>query len=287
MTGGTTATGPLEGVRVLSLAINLPGPAAAARLKSLGAHVTKVEPSSGDPLALGVPAYYERLVAGQDVVTLNLKEPEELEQLWTLLADTDLLITSSRPSALKRLGVDWETVHARLPQLCQVAIVGHPGAEAEIAGHDLTYQASVGTLKPPELPTVLVADLAGAERAVADGLATLVQRATTGVGHHREVALSDVAADMAQPAAQGMTTPEGFLGGSLPMYGIYAAATGFVAVAALEGHFWKRLTEELGVEGSREDLEKAFAERTADDWQAWAQERDLPIAAVRTPNPVN
>ncbi len=278
----TGAVLPLDGVRVLSLAVNLPGPAAAARLRTLGARVTKVEPTSGDPLALHAPAYYDRLTAGQEVVTLDLKAPAELEQLWLLLADTDLLVTSSRPSALARLGLDWETLHARCPQLCQVAIVGHPGADAEIAGHDLTYQATVGTLRPPELPTVLVADLAGAERAVADGLAALVQRAHTGMGHHREVALSDVAGDLAQPVLQGMTAPGGILGGALPTYRIYAAATGFVAVAALEAHFAKRLVEALGVGASGAELERAFAQRTAEEWQAWAYQHDLPIAAVRT-----
>ena len=272
----------LEGVRVLSLAVNLPGPTAAARLTALGAHVTKVEPPSGDPLALAATAYYELLAAGQEVVVLDLKATEELDRLWALLADTDLLLTSSRPSALARLGLDWESLHARLPRLCQVAIVGHPGLGAEIAGHDLTYQAQVGTLTPPQLPTVLVADLAGAERAVADGLATLVHRARTGVGQLREVALSEVAADLAQPLLQGMTGPGGLLGGSHPGYRIYPAATGFVAVAALEAHFWRRLTEGLGVEGSQADLERAFARRTADEWQSWAQERDLPVAAVRT-----
>ena len=279
----TGAALPLDGVRVLSLAVNLPGPAAAARLRALGAEVTKVEPTSGDPLALHAPAYYDRLASGQEVVALDLKTATDLDRLWVLLADTDLLVTSSRPSALARLGLDWETLHDRCPQLCQVAIVGHPGVGAEIAGHDLTYQATVGTLRPPQLPTVLVADLAGAERAVADGLATLVQRSRTGVGHHREVALSDVAADLAQPVRQGMTTAGGLLGGALPAYGIYAAATGFVAVAALEAHFWRRLTETLGVEGSREDLELAFARRTAEEWQAWAHEHDLPIAAVLIP----
>lgn len=274
---------PLEGVRVLSLAVNLPGPTAAARLRRLGARVTKVEPPSGDPLDHAAPEYYRQLTEGQEVRTLDLKLEGELDQLWALLAETDLLLTSSRPSALARLGLAWDSVHARCPQLCQVAIVGHPGADAEIAGHDLTYQATVGTLRPPDLPTVLVADLAGAERAVADGLATLVQRAGSGVGHHREVALSDVAADMAQPVLHGMTSPDGFLGGAVPAYRIYAAATGFVAVAALEAHFWKRLVDALGVDGSREDFERAFAERTADEWQSWAQERDLPIAAVRTP----
>ena len=279
----TGAALPLDGVRVLTLAVNLPGPAAAARLGALGARVTKVEPTSGDPLALHAPAYYNRLAHGQEVVTLDLKTGVDLDQLWVLLAVTDLLVTSSRPSALARLGLDWEALHARCPQLCQVAVVGHPGVDAEIAGHDLTYQATVGTLRPPDMPTVLVADLAGAERAVADGLATLVQRSRTGVGHRREVALSDVAADLAQPVRQGMTTAGGLLGGALPAYGIYAAATGFVAVAALEAHFWKRLTQALGVEGSADDLEQAFAQRSAEEWQAWAQHHDLPIAAVRTP----
>lgn len=271
---------PLVGVRVVSLAVNLPGPAAAARLHALGATVTKVEPPSGDPLAFGADAYYRQLVAGQRVVQLDLKA--DLAPLWTLLEETDLMVTSSRPSALARLGLDWPTVHAKLPTLCQVSIVGHPGADAEIAGHDLTYQATVGTLSPPAMPTVLVADLAGAERAVADGLAALLHTARTGEGMHREVALSDVALAMAQPAAHGMTGPEGFLNGTLPAYGIYDTAQGFIAVAALEAHFWAGLTARLGVEGSRADLAAAFQARTAEEWEAWGKEHGLPIAAVRT-----
>lgn len=272
---------PLVGVRVLSLAVNLPGPAAAARLHALGATVTKVEPPSGDPLAFGADAYYQQLVAGQNIVHIDLKAG--LDALWTRLEETDLLVTSSRPSALARLGLDWTTVHARLPKLCQVSIVGHPGADAEIAGHDLTYQATVGTLSPPAMPTVLVADLAGAERAVADGLAALLHTARTGEGVHREVALSDVALAMAQPATHGMTGPDGFLSGTLPAYGIYDTAEGFIAVAALEAHFWAGLTAQLGVEGSRSELEAAFRTRTATEWEVWGHEHGLPIAAVRGP----
>lgn len=275
---------PLGGVRVVSLAINLPGPAAAARLQALGAQVCKVEPPSGDPLALACPEYYQQLVAGQEVVTLNLKEEGERERLWALLEDTDLLITSSRPSALARLGLDWASLHARVPRLSEVAIVGHPGDEAEVAGHDLTYQATVGTLQPPQMPAVLIADLAGAERAVADGLAALLQARRTGEGVHREVALSNVAASMSQPMWHGLTAPEGFLGGALPAYGIYPASSGFVALAALEAHFWTTLTKQLEVEGSREELETIFVTRTADEWEAWGREHGLPIAAVRTPS---
>lgn len=274
---------PLAGVRVVSLAINLPGPVAASRLSALGADVTKVEPPSGDPLALGARPYYDQLVAGQRIVSIDLKTEAGRDELWALLGEADLLVTSSRPSARARLGLDWPTVHQRFPRLCEVAIVGHPGDEAEIAGHDLTYQATVGTLAPPQMPSVLIADLAGAERAVADGLAALLESTRTGEGAFREVALSDVAESMAQPVGHGLTVPSGFLGGALPNYGIYDTASGFIAVAAIEGHFWTGLTDGLGVEGSRAELETAFRSRTAEEWEVWARERGLPIAAVRTP----
>ena len=278
-----SADRPLDGVRVLSLAVNLPGPAAASRLHGLGARVTKVEPPAGDPLAAACPSYYEQLLAGQDVVRLDLKSHDGSVTLWELLRDADLLLVSSRPRALQRLGLDWDTVHARLPRLSYVAIVGDPGAAGDVPGHDLTYQASAGLLQPPDLPTVLVADLAGAERATAESCAVLLHAARTGVGGYREVVLWEVADAMAQPARHGLTAPGGPLGGALPGYAIYEAATGFVAVAALEPHFWDQLVQGLGVEGRREDLRAAFRTRSAQDWQIWAAERGLPVVALRSP----
>ena len=94
---------PLSGVRVLTLAINVPGPVAAARLLELGASVVKVEPPGGDPLARICPAWYESLTRDQKIVCLNLKEPDERVQLDHLLEASDLLITATRSSALERL----------------------------------------------------------------------------------------------------------------------------------------------------------------------------------------
>ena len=65
----------VAGVGVVSLAVNLPGPLAVARLASMGASATKVEPPSGDPLQAVAPSWYEELAAGQEVVTLDLKSP--------------------------------------------------------------------------------------------------------------------------------------------------------------------------------------------------------------------
>lgn len=241
----------LRGVNVLSLAPNLPGPIAARRLAEMGASVTKIEGPTGDLMAQAAPTYYEWLCTGQDVVALNLKEEADRGTLQGLLSSCDVLITSSRPSALARLGLSWEELHAAYPRLCQVAIVGHSGDDADLAGHDLTYQAHAGTLLPPAMPTVPVADLAGAELAVQAALALLLGRnagedsagpgaggqsvesqgaeeqgdgTAAGGGGYHEVALADAAEVFAMPAQFGLSAPGGLLGGALPGYRIYEAA---------------------------------------------------------------
>jgi crotonobetainyl-CoA:carnitine CoA-transferase CaiB-like acyl-CoA transferase len=259
-------------MRVVTTAVNIPGPVAAARLRDLGAAVTKVEPPSGDPLVLAAPEWYERLVAGIEVVQLDLKA----EGLDGLLAGADVLLTSQRRSALERLGLAWAGLHARHPGLAQVAILG----EGERAGHDLTYLASRGLLDPPRLPRTVMADLMGAERAVSAVLAALLG----GGGSYVEVSLSEVADALAEPLRAGLTAPGGVLGGGLPTYGLYEASDGWIAVAALEPGFRSRLAEGLGVaELSRSELAGAFRSRTAAEWEDWARELDLPLEALYGP----
>jgi len=62
---------------------------------------------------------------------------------------------------------------------------------------------------------------------------------------------------------------------------LYRAREGHVALAALEPHFWERLLQELEVKSARQDLERIFEKKTAEQWEEWATERDLPLAAVR------
>ena len=214
---------PLAGITVVAVAVNLPGPAAAARLAELGAAVTKVEPPEGDPLAAASAALYERLTAGQTILRLDLKDQAGRERLAELLANADVLLTSSRPSALERMGLARDQLEPRYPRLVHVAIVGHPAPDQERPGHDLTYVALHGLLAPPALPRSLVADL----------------------------------------------------GGGSPFYRLYEASSGWIAVAALEPRFRESLTAELGTE-----LDAAFEAWTASEWEHWAVERDLPVAAV-------
>lgn len=273
---------PLEGVRVVTLAVNVPGPAAAARLHALGAAVTKVEPPAGDPLARASPAWYEELARGQQVLRIDLKEPDGRARLDEILTESELLLTSTRPAALERLGLAWAEVHARHPRLSQVAVTGHPPPREDRAGHDLTYQAALGFVEPPELPRTLLADLAAAERAVSAALALMLERARGGEARCVAVSAEEAASAFAAPLRHGLTVPGGPLGGGAEVYGLYRAREGWIAVAALEPRFRRRLAEALGLgELSRPRLEAAFLARTADEWEAWATELDLPVAAVR------
>jgi len=204
---------PLRGVRVITLAVNVPGPVAAARLTQLGATVIKVEPPDGDPLAAVSPAWYRELRAGQEVVRLNLKADDDRAALDDLLGQADLLLTATRPAALDRLDLSWPRLHARFPRLARVAIVGPPASHAGAPGHDLTYLAPLGLLSPPELPRTLLADLAGAGRAVEAALALLYARERDHVAGHVEVSLADAAGLFADPLRHGLTRPGGALNG--------------------------------------------------------------------------
>ncbi|MHB8644904.1 MAG: CoA transferase [Thermomicrobiales bacterium] len=273
---------PLRGIRVLTLAFNVPGPVAAARLTALGATVTKIEPPGGDPLARATPAWYAALTAGQEIVRLDLKDAGERAMLDDLLVPTDLLLTASRPAALARLALDWTRLHARYPRLSQVAIVGHAPPDEERPGHDLTYLAHAGLLNPPMVPRTLFADLAGAERAVSAALALLLGRERGAAPAYEIVALADVAEELAAPLRHGLTEPEGSLGGGEARYTLYHTQEGWLAVAALEPHFRDRLAHELGVEQlDRAALQALFRTRTAAEWEEWGEARDLPLAAVR------
>lgn len=269
-------------MRVVSLAVNLPGPLAVARLQQLGAAVVKIEPPEGDPLWHAQPHWYHALHEGQQILRLNLKAAEERARLEAELAPADLLVTASRPAALRRLELAWPELHARYPRLCQVALVGYPPPHEDVAGHDLTYQAGLGLVEPPHLPRTMIADLAGAQQAVHTALALLLARERGQGSHYAQVSLSEAAESFAEPLRRGLTAPGGILGGALPGYNLYQARGGWIALAALEPHFWDNLTVELGLAGpDRQQLQEVFLSRTALEWEAWARERDLPLVAVR------
>jgi crotonobetainyl-CoA:carnitine CoA-transferase CaiB-like acyl-CoA transferase len=264
----------LDGVRLVTMAQNVPGPLAVARLREAGARVTKVEPPGGDPLLALSPAWHAEMHQGITIERLDLKTERARQSLTTLLGDADVFITSQRPSQLARLGCDPETLRQRAPSLRFLRIVGSL-QDPERAGHDLTYQAHAGILGT-DMPRTLIADVMTSERAFAGVLALLRQPA----GSTMHVGLVETLEPLLASLRHGLTLPNGVLGGGAARYRVYPAKAGRAAVAALEPHFATRLYRELDLPLDS-DLSACMRERTADEWESWAQEHDLPLAAVR------
>ncbi len=244
-----TQNQPLKGVRVLSLSLNLPGPAALMRCQQMGASCVKLEPpapegsapgASGDPMGLYNRAAFDVLHRGVRLLVADLKTEKGQKALQRELAKADILLTSFRPSALKKLGLEWKVLHKRYPTLSQVAIVGAPGSRAEEPGHDLTYLAENDLVNGLELPPTLYADMGGSLMASESVLqAVLMQR--RGKSCYLEVALSSAAAYLALPRNWGLTQAGAAVGGGHAGYRVYACQDGRVALAALEPHFARSL----------------------------------------------
>lgn len=247
---------PLRGIRILSLALNLPGPAALMRLKAMGATCLKAEPpgpkgapagTSGDPMGQYNRTAYATLHDGIKILTIDLKSDKGQARLHKELARSDVLLTSFRPSALAKLGLGWKALHKAHPQLSVVAIVGAPGARAEEPGHDLTYLADAGLITGLDLPATLFADMGGALMASEAVLQAVLVQKTSGKGSFQAVALSDAASWLALPRSWGLTQAQGAVGGAHAGYRVYPCKNGRVAVAALEPHFAAALCAAAGV----------------------------------------
>jgi crotonobetainyl-CoA:carnitine CoA-transferase CaiB-like acyl-CoA transferase len=284
---------PLRGVRVLSLALNLPGPAALMRLKAMGATCTKAEPpgkdpaSSGDPMGAYNLAAYDAMHEGIKVIMLDLKTEKGQALLHRQLARTDVLLTSFRPSALAKLGMDWAGLHKRYPALSMIAIVGAPGTRAEEPGHDLTYLAEADLVHGLDLPATLYADMGGALIASEATLQAVLHQKTTGKSSCREVALSEAAHWLALPRTWGLTRSQGAVGGAHAGYKIYPCKNGRVAVAALEPHFAAALCKAAGLEiasmgalfkpETHQTIANFLAGKTKRQLEKLAASKDIPL----------
>ena len=291
---------PLRGVRVLSLSLNLPGPAALMRCRHLGATCVKLEPPapagapagvSGDPMGWYNPPAYKELHQGVRVMVADLKTEKGQKALHRELAKADVLLTSFRPSALRKLGLEWQALRKLYPTLSLVAIVGAPGVRAEEPGHDLTYLAEHGLVDGLDLPPTLYADMGGSLMAAEAVLKAVLLQLKNGKGCRQEVALSDAAAYLALPRHWGLTQPGAAVGGGHAGYRVYPCQDGRVAVAALEPHFAKSLCAAAGIPyanalsmfspGAHQAVAAYLLSRTREALDQLALEHDIPLYTIQ------
>ncbi|MAA75483.1 MAG: CoA transferase [Salinisphaeraceae bacterium] len=298
---------PLEGLRILSLAEQYPGPYATLLLADLGADVILVErPSGGDP-ARGFPEFFAALNRNKRSICLDLKSDAGRDSLCRLACDADVLLEGYRPGVMRRLGLDYESLAANNPRLVYVSITGfgQDGPYRDRPAHDLSYQAMAGLLfrqadSPGVVPDLTIGDLSSAMFATVAVLAALQQRQRTGRGTYVDVSMTDgLVSWMGTQLGAVLNDGPLFEPDREPAYGVYRCSDDrclSLSIAHEDG-FWTRLCEVLELPDIaalkhaeritrtaelREQLAACLARRPRAHWAKILDEQDIPWGAVNS-----
>ena len=303
----------LKGVTVLDLASVGPAARTSRWLADYGARVVKIGPPPKQSGVQIVPPFYAYSGhRGMQRALLDLKSDAGRDAFLRLAAKADVVIESFRPGVMERLGLGDAAVRAVNPAIvyCSTSGYGQDGPRSQWAGHDLNYLAVGGYLDcsgraadgGPALPGATIGDAAGGGmQAVIAILAALVQRAATGAGAYLDVSVADgVVALMSLYVDEYFATGEvpgprhNILTGRYACYDVYpCAGDGWIAVAAIEPHFFANLCRALGCEqwlahqtddavqdAIRADFRAAFAAKTRDEWVALLGPADTCVSEV-------
>lgn len=154
--------GPLAGVRIIEVGHMLAGPYCGMLLADLGAEVIKIEPAEGDigrkvsPHFVGPHnAYFASLNRSKKSVVLDLASPSGKKELEGLAATAQALVTNLRPSAIKKLGLTYQSLKHCNSKLVCVALTGYglDGPYAESPAYDYVIQALTGVMALTGDPT--------------------------------------------------------------------------------------------------------------------------------------
>jgi alpha-methylacyl-CoA racemase len=305
-------SGPLSGVKVLELAGIGPGPFCGMMLADMGADVLRVDRL--EPVDLGLPLdpKFDVMARGRRSIGLDLKRPEAIEIVLTLVESSDVLIEGFRPGVTERLGLGPEACLARNPRLVYGRVTGwgQDGPLAHAAGHDINYIAISGALhaigrrgEAPVPPLNLVGDFGGGAMYLAFGIVcALLERNSSGRGQVIDAAMSEGAASMMSifygRVAAGLWHDDrgvNAIDGGAPWYGVYETADGkYVSIGAIEGRFYARLMELLGLDAAtlparhdrarwpelRARLCDVFKQKTRDEWCKSLDGHDVCFAPV-------
>lgn len=307
---------PLEGIRVLDLTRLAPGPFCTMLLGDLGADVIVVEEPPGvgrrfDAMTNERSQAFNALARNKRSIGLNLKDPRAQEAFLRLAERADVVVEGFRPGVVQRLGVDYDTVSRRNPNIiyCSLSGYGQTGPYAPLVGHDINYISVGGALgmigwpgQPFAIPMNIIADFAaGGLYAAFAILAAVIARQHTGRGQYIDMAMSDGVTSLItfianQYFAGGHVPKPGadFLNGAVPAYHVYQTADDrWLSIGCLEPWFWAELCKTLGCEEfipHQNDRQKfpemfdffrrKFRERTRDQWFAELRQHDICVAPV-------
>jgi CoA:oxalate CoA-transferase len=281
---------PLHGITIVDLTRVLAGPFATMMLADLGARVIKVEsPGAGDdaraypPFVDGESAYFTSVNRGKQSIALDLKAASDRAILDALLGRADVLVENFRPGALARLGLGWDTLHARFPRLILASVsgFGQTGPESTRPAYDVIVQAMGGIMsvtghpgEPPVRVGTSLGDITAGLFTVAGIEAALIARTRDGVGTHVDVAMFDCQIAILENAIARLQVtgtdpaPIGSRHPSITPFQAFAASDGPFVLAAGNDALFRALCEAIGMGGLADDPRFASNAARTEHWEA-------------------
>jgi crotonobetainyl-CoA:carnitine CoA-transferase CaiB-like acyl-CoA transferase len=327
-----TDVAPLTGIKVVDMTEALAGPYCAMLLGDLGADVIKIErPGDGDqargwgpPFLEGESAYFLSVNRNKRSIELDIKQPDDLRVLQTLVGRADVFLTNNpRLDSLARAGLDPDTLRTRHPRLVYGAIsgYGHTGPKANRPGYDIIAQGEAGLMAltgpvdggPSRFPSPM-ADISGGIYTCMGVLAALYARDNRASGSNEgqfvDVALVDAQlswlanigasffASGKRPARLGNAHP------NVTPYQPIRAKDKTMIIAVGNERLWAKFCKILGVETSLmldarfatnadrnvnraqlvELLEQILSTRMAADWVEEFVAAGIPAGPINFPD---
>ncbi|MDB5861383.1 MAG: CoA:oxalate CoA-transferase [Ramlibacter sp.] len=315
-------TRALDGITILDLTHIGAGPLATSMLGDMGAEVIKVEPrGTGDPtrgydevFPGADSSYFLGINRSKKSVALDLKSEAGMQVIHRLLDRCDVVIENYRPGALRRLGLDYDTVQRRKPTIvyCSISAFGPDGPYVDRPGMDIIVQGLGGIMgitgeagRPPVKVGPPIADFMGSYLAAYGISLALLARERHGIGQLVTISLLDgqIAALANYITGFHVTgKPDVPQGGGHPQivpYQVFAARDGYLIVACLTEGFWRNMCRVLKQEQLLTDprfetnkvrtanrgelipmLSEIFETKTRAEWVEILSAADVPCGPV-------
>lgn len=257
----------LKGLKVLDFTNNIAGPTTSALMADHGAEVIKIEkPVLGDdvrafaPVVDGtsIPHFYNN--RSKKSVVLDLKDPRAVDVVKQLVKEVDVLVEASRPGAMEKLGLGYETLKQIKPDIvyCSISGFGQKGPYRNRAGYDVIAQAFSGCMyytgngdgRPTKVATP-IGDMTAALCAYGSIMEALFYRQLSGKGQHIDVNLARAATWLGSDFSFLITGKDRERGGmhdcTLCPYGIFEGSGGeHLVIATVSAKLWAALCTVLG-----------------------------------------
>jgi crotonobetainyl-CoA:carnitine CoA-transferase CaiB-like acyl-CoA transferase len=301
-----TPSPPLTGIRVLDFSQVLAGPTAGRMLAELGADVIKINNphEQGAGYRWNLHRYHTDVNRGKRTLLLDLKHPDGLALAHELAAGADVVIENFRVGVAERLGVGYDRLRARRPDLvyCSVTAFGRGGPWEDAPGYEPNGQSVSGMLArddgvgKPRLESYSTSDYSTGLLGAYAVLLALFQLRRTGTGQRVEASLARSATFLQSmylatyPGKAWDEPTPGRRPGWGPLQRLYQADDGWLAVAASPADT-EAFLDAVGVAGEavengdlEHELERRFAGASVRSWQRALEAQGIAVQPVVSPH---